>query len=134
VILVTEFDRLLLVALGTVGPVVGLRRRLNARDRLQTTLRGTMCSLTPAGLRDLTSIQVQCALLSGRSVVAVEMRKAMARLRAGLPLGARLLVNGSMDGGLATSFTIETVCTPVFAAETAPPADHGGLRAPIPAP
>jgi hypothetical protein len=81
-------------------------------------------------------------LLSGRSVVAVDMRwcgpdeiwKAVAHWRAGLPLGVRLLVNGSMDRGLATSFTIETACTPVVAAATAPPADHGGSHEPIPAP
>lgn len=129
---------MLLVALCTVGAVLGLLLRLNARDRLQTTLLGTIGSLTPRGVRD----QVQWALLSGRSVVAVDMwccgpdeiRKATARWRAGLPLGARLLAKGSTDRGLETSFMLETARTPVFAAETAPPADHGGSHEPIPAP
>lgn len=112
--------QLLLVTLFTVGPVVGLMLLLNARDRRQAALLGTMWSVAPRDLRDLIAVQVRCALLSGGSVVEVDMRdcardeiwEALARWCAGLPPGVRLLVSGSMDRGLAASFTVETAGGP----------------------
>ena len=117
-----EFGRLLLAALFTVGPTVGVMLLLNARDRRQAALLETMWSLSPRDLRHLITIEVHCALLSGRSVVEVDMWgcgrdeiwEAIARWSTGLPPGVRLLVNGSMDRGLAASFRVETVCRPAL--------------------
>jgi len=117
-----EFSRLLLTAFFTVGPAVGVMLLLNARDRRQEALLETMWYLSPRDFRHLITIEVRCALLSGRSVAEVDMWgcgrdeiwDAIARWSAGLPPGFRLVVNGSMDRGLTAKFRIETVCRPAF--------------------
>ena len=115
-----HFAELLVVALFTVGPLIALMLLLNARDRREAALLETMWYLAPRDLRPLIAILAHCDLLSRMSVVEVDMWgcardeiwDAIARWRAGLPPGVRLLVNGSMDRRLATSFTIETTYRP----------------------
>jgi hypothetical protein len=75
-----EFGRLLLVALFTTGFVVGLAALRNARDRRRAALRETVWCLAPPHL---------CSVI------------AMARWRARLPPGIRLLVNGTLEPDLA---------------------------------
>lgn len=100
----------------TYGPVVGLMALLNLRDRRQSRLHGSV--LTQFGslaLRGRVAIQTRCALLSPRSVVAVDMRacsrdeiwEAVGRLSRSLPPRVRLVVDGTLDPQLPATFTVE---------------------------
>ncbi len=95
------------VALLTVGPVLGLLLSLNSRDRRRDVLFGLVGELAPKDLSGLIAVHVRCSLFSSRSKVTVEMPyssrdeiwEATARWSLQMPPRTRLLVKGTMDRG-----------------------------------
>lgn len=90
----------------TYGPLVALLMLLNLRDHRQLRLLGSVMKELP--VREFggrVAIDVRCALLSRGSVVTLDMRtcsreeiwQAVTRLSRSLPLGARVLVDGTLD-------------------------------------
>ena len=111
---------LLAIAL-TYGPVVGLMALLNLRDRRQLRVLGTV--LKQFASRDLLSrvaIRIRCALLSPRSVVAIDMRacsrdeiwETVGRLSRTLPPSVRLVVDGRVDPEFPATVTVEATGSP----------------------
>ncbi len=113
-----QLGEIIVAALLTVGPLLGVMLLLNLRDRRQATLLSMMWQLTPKDLSDLIAIRVRCAVISRRGAVTVDMLacsreeiwEAITRWSPNLPPHVRLLVNGKVDPGLQASFRIETTC------------------------
>ncbi|MGH7394159.1 MAG: hypothetical protein ACREJF_00955 [Candidatus Methylomirabilales bacterium] len=116
-----QVGSLLLVIALTYGPVVGLMALLNLRDRRESAVLGVV--LKQLASRDLLgriAIRIRCALLSPRSVVAIDMRacsrdeiwEAVRRLCQGLPPPARLVVDGRVDPQLPATVTVEATSSP----------------------
>jgi hypothetical protein len=101
----------------TFGAVVVLLTLLNRRDRRASRLRHTVLDqLALPELRGRVGMQIQCAVLSRRSVVIVELLagtpqevwNVFTRMASRLPPRVRLLVHAAPDPGFSRPFALET--------------------------
>ena len=100
-----------------VGAVVILLTLLNRRDHRASRLRHTVLDqLTLPELRGRVGVHIQCAVLSWRRAVIVdllagtphEVWNIFTRLASRLPPRVRLVVHGAPDRGFTRPFTLET--------------------------
>ncbi len=115
-----QLGGLLVVIALTYGPLVALMVLLNLRDRRKSRLHRTVLKqFASRDLRGRVAIQVRCALLSPRSVVAIDMRacsrdeiwEAVGHLSRSLPPCIRLVVDGMVDPQSPATFTVEATST-----------------------
>jgi hypothetical protein len=113
----TQLGGLLLVIALTVGPVVGLLALLNYRDGRESRLLGAVLKhFVRPEVRGRIAIRVRSAVLSPRSVVAIDMRAcsrdevwdAIARLSRSLPSSVHLVVDGTVAPQSPATFVVKT--------------------------
>jgi hypothetical protein len=99
------------------GPVVILLTLLNRRDRRASRLRQTVLDqLALPELRGRVGVHIQCAVLSPRRAVRVdllvgtpyEVWNVFSRLASRLPPRVHLVVHGGPDPGFTRTFALET--------------------------
>jgi hypothetical protein len=100
-----------------LGPVVILLTLLNRRDRRASGLRHTVLDqLALPALRGRVGVHIQCAVLSRRRAVIVdllagtphEVWNVFTRMATRLPPRVRLVVHSAPDSGLTRPFALET--------------------------
>ena len=100
-----------------LGAVVILLTLLNRRDHRASRLRHTVLDqLTLPELRGRVGVHIQCAVLSWRRAVIVELLagtpyevwNVFTRLASRLPPRVRLVVHSTPDRGFTRPFTLET--------------------------
>jgi hypothetical protein len=100
-----------------LGPVIILLTLLNWRDRRASGLRHTVLDqLALPALRGRVGVHIQCAVLSRRRAVIVdllagtphEVWNVFTRMATRLPPRVRLVVHSAPDSGLTRPFALET--------------------------